>query len=47
MIPLQYLANLLYERSEERIKTSEEVKNSVETIRIRIIEVSFDVWAVI
>lgn len=47
MITFQYLANLLYERSERRIKTSEEVKNSVETIRIRIIEVFFNVWAAI
>jgi hypothetical protein len=47
MTPFQYLANLLYERSEERIKASEELKNSVEIIRIRIIEISFNLWAAI
>ena len=47
MITFQYLSNLLYERSERRIKASEEVINSVEIISVRIIEVSFNVWAAI
>jgi hypothetical protein len=45
MTSFQYLANVLFERSDIRIKAPEEVKNSVEIIRIRIIEVSFNIWA--
>jgi len=47
LVPLQYLANRLYEKSGERINASGKVIDSVENMAININDLSFSTWATI